>query len=97
MTSETFIWGFLPGIGGPELIIILFIVLLLFGAKKLPELAKGLGRSMKEFKKAATDVEEDFREAMDAVDPEKKSPSKEDSRKEKPASPDINKNDLSVS
>ena len=60
--------AFIQGIGGPELLIILVIILLLFGAKKLPELAKGLGKSMKEFKKAAAEVQEDFQEAMDAVE-----------------------------
>jgi TatA/E family protein of Tat protein translocase len=43
--------AFLQGIGAPELIIILVIVLLLFGAKKLPEMARSLGKSQKEFKK----------------------------------------------
>ena len=43
-------------IGGWELILILAVVLLLFGAKKLPELAKGLGSGIKEFKKASRDV-----------------------------------------
>ena len=43
------------GLGGPELIIILLIILLLFGGAKLPALAKGLGQSIKEFKKAAKD------------------------------------------
>lgn len=43
-------------IGGWELILILAVVLLLFGAKKLPELAKGLGTGIKEFKKASRDV-----------------------------------------
>jgi len=43
------------GVGGTELLIILAIVLLLFGGAKLPQLAKGLGQSMKEFKKAAKD------------------------------------------
>ena len=38
--------------GGPELLIILVIVLILFGAKKIPELASGLGKGIKEFKKA---------------------------------------------
>lgn len=56
---------------GAELLIIFFVILLLFGAKKLPELAKGMGKSIKEFKKAATELEDDFREAMDAADPEK--------------------------
>ena len=37
--------------GGPELLIILFVVLLLFGAKKLPELSRALGKSLGEFKK----------------------------------------------
>ena len=46
--------GFL---GGQELIIILIIVVLLFGAKKIPELAKGLGTGIKEFKKASNEVE----------------------------------------
>lgn len=43
------------GLGGPELMIILVILLLLFGGSKLPGLAKGLGQSIKEFKNAAKD------------------------------------------
>jgi sec-independent protein translocase protein TatA len=43
------------GLGGPELMIILVILLLLFGGAKLPSLAKGLGQSIKEFKNAAKD------------------------------------------
>ena len=42
-------------LGGTELLLILFIVLLLFGAKRLPELAKGLGQSIREFKKASNE------------------------------------------
>jgi sec-independent protein translocase protein TatA len=68
------ITAFIQGIGGPELLIILVIILLLFGAKKLPELARGLGKSMKEFKKATQEVQEDFQEAMDAADLDKKQP-----------------------
>lgn len=41
----------MPLPGGPELIIILVIILLLFGAKKIPELAKGLGTGVREFKR----------------------------------------------
>lgn len=52
-------------IGGPELMLILFIFLLLFGANKLPELAKGLGKSIREFKKAASSVEDEVRRAME--------------------------------
>ena len=47
------------GIGTFEILIILFIVLLLFGAKRLPELAKGLGKGIKEFKKASNDIKEE--------------------------------------
>jgi sec-independent protein translocase protein TatA len=50
--------------GGAELIIILFIVLLLFGAKKLPDLAGSMGKSMREFRKASKEaLEEDEAEA----------------------------------
>lgn len=44
--------------GPQELIVILIIVLVLFGAKKLPELARGLGQGIREFKKAASDSDE---------------------------------------
>ena len=47
------------GLGAPELIIILVIIMLLFGGAKLPGLAKGLGQSIKEFKNAAKDEPKD--------------------------------------
>ena len=47
-------------IGGWEMILILAVVLILFGAKKLPELAKGLGQGIKEFKKASREVTEEL-------------------------------------
>ena len=47
------------GIGMGELLVILLIVLLLFGAKKVPDLAKGLGAALREFRKAAKDIEND--------------------------------------
>ncbi len=47
----------LMGFSGGELLIVLAIILLLFGGSKLPSLAKGLGQSIKEFKKAAKDDE----------------------------------------
>jgi sec-independent protein translocase protein TatA len=46
--------------GGWEIILILAVVLILFGAKKLPELAKGLGQGIKEFKKATREVTEEI-------------------------------------
>jgi sec-independent protein translocase protein TatA len=64
--------GFIQGVGTTELLIIFFVILLLFGAKKLPELARGMGKSIKEFKKATTEIEDDIRTAMDTVEePEK--------------------------
>jgi sec-independent protein translocase protein TatA len=51
-----------------ELLIILGIVLLLFGAKKLPELARSMGKASKEFKKGAKEVDEEDRPAPSRVD-----------------------------
>ncbi len=48
------------GIGSTELLVILFIILLVFGSKKLPELAQGLGRGIREFKKATNDIQEEL-------------------------------------
>ena len=64
------------GIGIPELIIILIIVLIIFGAGKLPEIGSGLGKGIKNFKKAAQGLDEI------KVTPEKKE-KENDSEKEK--------------
>jgi sec-independent protein translocase protein TatA len=53
----------LLGLGGTELIVILVIVLLLFGGAKLPSLARGLGQSIKEFKKASKEESSDEKPA----------------------------------
>ena len=52
--------AFIGSLGSQEIIIIFLIVLLLFGAKKLPELARGIGKSMGEFKKAREDFEREI-------------------------------------
>jgi len=49
-------------LGAGEIILIVLVILLLFGAKKIPELARGLGKGMNEFKKGLKDVEKDIKE-----------------------------------
>ena len=56
------------GLGGWEVILILAVVLVLFGAKKLPELAKGLGQGIKEFKKATNEVTSEIQRAAETDD-----------------------------
>lgn len=52
-------------IGGPEIIVILLLVLVLFGGKKIPELMKGLGKGVKEYKKAVNGIEEEANNATE--------------------------------
>lgn len=47
-------------VGTPELLMIMLVILLLFGSKRLPELAKGLGKGIRQFKKAMEDVKEEM-------------------------------------
>ncbi|MBK8983904.1 MAG: twin-arginine translocase TatA/TatE family subunit [Ignavibacteria bacterium] len=48
------------GLGTPEIILIAIVILVLFGAKKIPDLMQGLGKGIKEFKKASSDIEKDI-------------------------------------
>jgi sec-independent protein translocase protein TatA len=59
------------GLGGQELLLILFVVLLFFGPQKLPELMRGLGKGMKEFKKAQADLEDEFHKVVEEPEPKK--------------------------
>src|SRR5260370_30042245 len=52
-------------LGGGEIILILALILILFGARKLPELAKGLGQGIREFKKATREVTDEVSNSMD--------------------------------
>ncbi len=56
-------------LGGPEILILILIILILFGAKRIPEMMKGLGQGVKEFKKAARDVSSDEDSASSAKPP----------------------------
>jgi sec-independent protein translocase protein TatA len=54
-------------IGPGELLIIVFVILLLFGGKKIPELAQGLGKGIREFRKSFKDVQDDIKKTTDEV------------------------------
>jgi len=56
-------------LGWPEIVAILAVVLLLFGAKKLPELARGLGKGIHEFKKASREVQDEIERAIEEPPP----------------------------
>jgi sec-independent protein translocase protein TatA len=60
------------GLGFPELILIGLVVLVLFGSKKIPEIARGLGKGMNEFRKAMKDVQEKVERAASEEKVEKK-------------------------
>lgn len=54
--------GFLLFISGQEMVIIALVILLLFGSKKIPEMARGLGKGLREFRKAADDIKREINE-----------------------------------
>ena len=62
----------MPNIGLPEIIIILIIVLLVFGPRRLPEMAKGIGQSVREFRKGIRDMKDEV-----TSDDEDRKPSKD--------------------
>ena len=62
------------GLGGGELVLVLVVILVLFGAKRIPEFAKGLGKGINEFKKASREVTEEIERAGDEPRPAPKAP-----------------------
>jgi sec-independent protein translocase protein TatA len=63
--------------GFGEILIIVLVILILFGSKKIPDLAQGLGKGIREFKKAIKDVEDDIKKpAVDDSKPENKTENK---------------------
>ena len=57
------------GLGTPEIILIAIVILVLFGAKKIPELMQGLGKGVKEFKKATSEIEKDIKTSSEEQNP----------------------------
>ncbi len=79
------------GLGFSEILLIVAVVLLLFGAKKIPELARALGRASYEFKKAKEDLVNETKELADAS--EKKAAAEAAAKKESPAAVKTDKPD----
>lgn len=58
-------------LGGQEILIVLFVILLLFGGKKIPELAKGLGKGIREFNNARASIEDEIKDGIKEADRKK--------------------------
>ena len=63
--------AFIGGLGTSEVLVILVVVLLLFGAKRIPELARGLGKGIREFKDATKEIKNDIEKAANDETPNK--------------------------
>ena len=61
-------------LGAGEIVLIILFVIILFGGKKLPELARGLGLGLKEFKKATREIKDEVQNAADEVNGDEKEP-----------------------
>ncbi|MFA8436271.1 MAG: twin-arginine translocase TatA/TatE family subunit [Marinifilaceae bacterium] len=55
-------------ISGMEIVVILLVIVMLFGSKKIPELAQGLGKGMKEFKRATDDIKKEIKDETEVID-----------------------------
>lgn len=54
-------------IGGPEIIVVLLFIVMFFGSKKIPELAKGLGKTMREVKDASNEIKKEIRDSATSI------------------------------
>jgi sec-independent protein translocase protein TatA len=63
-------------LGATEIILILFIVLIFFGSKKIPELAQGLGKGIREFRKATRDIQDDVENETKSIQSKSSEPEK---------------------
>lgn len=57
--------GFIQNMSPIQILVVVFLILLLFGAKRLPELGRGMGKFVREFKKTTHEIEEDIRSSID--------------------------------
>jgi sec-independent protein translocase protein TatA len=65
MNVELAVFG---GLGGWEILLILLVLLIFFGAKRIPELARGLGKGIREFKDATKDIKDEIEEGVKDLD-----------------------------
>ncbi len=72
-------------IGGPEMILIIFVALLLFGGEKLPEIARGLGKGIRDFKDASEGVKREITNQINNYEEKKPEPPVEEPKAELPA------------
>ena len=77
MSGKELVFAAMPG--GWEMVVIALVILLLFGEKKLPELARGLGQGIKEFKGAVDGAKDELKDAQDAMESEGNTEDKETS------------------
>lgn len=74
-------------LGWPEIVAILVIVLVLFGAKKVPELMRGMGHGIREFKKATRDVQDEVNRAIHEESPQARRPEPPQAASDTPSVP----------
>ena len=85
--------AFLSNLSGWELILIFAVILLFFGAKRLPELSESLGKSLRRFKKATSEVEDEVRSALDSEKRMTETPASNDSTESNACSIEENQDD----
>ena len=68
MLGQELVYAAMPG--GWEMVVIALVILLMFGAKKLPELARGLGQGIREFKGAVDGVKDELKDVEDSIESE---------------------------
>lgn len=81
---------FLDSLGGGEILVIMLFILIFFGSNKIPDLARGLGRGIREFKDAMQGVQSEIRRGMHEVDQEVKVETKPEAAPKAPLSNDGN-------
>jgi sec-independent protein translocase protein TatA len=86
MPNLTPTFAIMDFLGGSEMLLIFFLILMLFGGQKMPELARGLGKAIREFKKATAGVEEEIKKALETP-PESEKPRLADKPVSRPPDP----------